>query len=118
MQTVCAMHGGRVRESLLHIFSIPGGIALVGEVDMSNEAILQSSLATACGAPEVGLFVVDLGRLTFLDAAGAGALLTGTAAHRRNGGSVLLRAARPPVDRILSLLRVDRELGCIMEGSS
>jgi anti-anti-sigma factor len=120
MQTVCAMHGCRVRESLLHTFSIPGGIALAGEVDVSNEAILRSSLTAACGAAEVGhrSVVVDLSRLTFLDVAGARALLTGTAAHRENGGSVLLLAARPPVRRILRLLGVDREPGCIVEESS
>jgi anti-anti-sigma factor len=118
LQTVCAMHGCRVRGSLFHALPIPGGTALVGEVDVSNEAILQSSLAAACGVPEVGRFVVDLSHLTFLDVAGARALLTGTAAHRGNGGTVLLRAARPPVDRVLSLLGVDRQPGCIVEGSS
>ena len=120
LQTVCAMHGGRVRESLLHTFSIPGGIALAGEVDASNEAVLHSSLTAACGATEVAhrSVVVDLGRLTFLDVAGARALLTGTAAHRGNRGSVLLLAAQPPVDRILRLLGVDQEPGCIVEGTS
>jgi anti-anti-sigma factor len=120
MQTVCAMHGLRVRETLLHTFSIPGGIALAGEVDASNEAILHSSLTAACGGTEVGHrpVVVDLSRLTFLDVAGARALLTGTAAHRGNGGSVLLPSAQPPVDRILRLLGVDLEPGCIVEGTS
>lgn len=117
LQTVCAMHGSRVRESLLHTFSIPGGIALAGEVDVSNVAILHSSLTAACGATEVGhrAVVVDLGRLTFLDVAGSTALLTGTAAHRGNGGSVLLVAIQPPVDRLLHLLGVDREPGFIVE---
>jgi anti-anti-sigma factor len=118
LQTVCAMHGGWVRESLFHTFSIAGGIALAGEVDVSNEAVLRSSLAAACGTTEVGPFVVDLGRLTFLDVAGTRSLLAGTAAHRGTGGSVLLRAARPPVERIVRLLGVDREPGCVLEGSS
>ena len=51
--SVCAMHGSRVRESLLHTFSIPGGIALAGEVDVSNAAILHSSLTAACRATEL-----------------------------------------------------------------
>jgi anti-anti-sigma factor len=120
MQTVCAMHRSRVRESLLHTFSVPGGIALAGEVDVSNQSILHSSLTAACGATEVGhrFVVVDLSRLTFLDVAGTQALLTGTAAHRTNGGSVLLSAAQPPVDRILRLLGVDREPGCIVQPAS
>jgi anti-anti-sigma factor len=120
LQTVCAMHGSRVRETLLHTSSIPGGIALAGEVDASNEAILHSSLTAACGVAGIGHrgVLVDLGRLTFLDVAGARALLTGTAAHRGNGGSVLLSAARPPVRRLLWLLGVDLEPGCVLEESS
>lgn len=117
LQTVCAMHGDGVRESLLHISPLPKGIALAGEVDVSNEAILRSSLMAAGSSTEVGRgsFVVDLSRLGFLDVAGAKALLTGTTAHRTNGGSVLLRAAQPPVDRVLRLLGMDRAPGCIVE---
>ena len=117
MQTVCAMHTSGVRESLLETSPIPGGIALAGEVDVSNEAILRSSLMAAGSATEAGrgCFVVDLTRLGFLDVAGAKALLTATTAHRMNGGRVLLRAVQPPVERILRLLDVGRH-GCIFEG--
>lgn len=117
LQAVCAMHRAGVRESLLHTSPVPGGIALAGEVDVSNEAILRSSLMAAGSRSEVGrgFFVVDLSRLGFLDVAGAKALLTGTTAHRTNGGRVLLRAAQPPVDRVLRLLGMDRAPGCIVE---
>jgi anti-anti-sigma factor len=120
MQSVCAMHGSRVRESLLHTFANPGGNALAGEVDVSNEAILHSSLTAACAASGLGHrgVVVDLSRLTFLDVAGTAALLAGTSAHRANGGSVLLRAAQPLVERLLRLLGVDQEPGCIVEEPS
>jgi anti-anti-sigma factor len=117
LQTVCAMHAGGVRDSLLQTSLIPGGIALAGEVDVSNEAILRSSLMAAGSATKVGRgsFAVDLSRLDFLDVAGAKALLTATTAHRMNGGRVFLRAAQPPVERVLRLLDVGRH-GCIFEG--
>jgi anti-anti-sigma factor len=63
-----------------------------------------------------GCFVVDLSRLSFLDVSGVRALLTATSAHRLNGGSVVLLAAQPPVDRILRLLEINREQGCMLQG--
>ncbi len=118
LQTVCAMHGDGVRESLLDISPIPGGIALAGEVDVSNERILRSALMAAGATTEIGrgCFVIDLSCLDFLDAAGARAFLTSTAAHRVSGGRVLLRAARPVVDRVLRLLDVHRAAGLVLEG--
>lgn len=118
MQTVCAMHGDGVRESLLHTSPTPGGIALAGEVDVSNETVLRSSLMAAGATTAVGrgTFVVDLSRLAFLDAAGARAFLTATAAHRTSGGEVLLRAAQPVVERVLRLLEIDRAVGLRLEG--
>jgi len=117
MQTVCAMHGGGVRESLLQTSPVPGGIALAGEVDLSNEKILHSSLIAAGATTEVGRgsLVVDLSRLEFLDVAGARAFLTATTAHRASGGTVLLRAAQPVVERVLRLLGVDRADGLELE---
>lgn len=118
LQTVCAMHGDGVRESLLHTSPLPGGIAVAGEVDVSNEAILRSSLMAARSAGVGrGSLVVDLRGLDFLDVAGAKALLAATSAHRSNGGQVLLRAAQPHVDRILRLLGVHRAPGSVLEGA-
>jgi anti-anti-sigma factor len=117
LQSAFAMHGGGVRESQLSAWPVPGGIALAGEVDVCNEAVLRSSLTAAVSA-EVGggCFVVDLSRLSFLDVSGVRALLKGTSAYRLNGGTVLLRAAQPPVDRILTLLEINREQGCMLQG--
>ena len=116
LQTVCAMHGGGVREALLHTAPLLRGIALAGEVDVSNEAILRSSLLAACSAGiGRGCFVVDLRRLDFLDVSGAKALLAATSAHRSNGGKVVLRAAQPQVDRVLRLLDVHRADGSVLE---
>jgi anti-anti-sigma factor len=117
LRTACAMHGGGVRESSLSAWPMPGGIALAGEVDVCNAALLRSCLMAAVSVePGGGRFVVDLSWLTFLDVSGVRALLTGTSAHRLNGGSVVLRAAQPPVDRILDLLEIEREQGCMLQG--
>jgi anti-anti-sigma factor len=116
LRIACAMHGGGVRASELSAWPIPGGIALAGEVDVCNEGVLRSSLMAAVSAEEGGgRFVVDLSRLAFLDVSGVRALLTGTSAYRLNGGSLVLRAANPPVDRILGLLEVEREQGCMLQ---
>jgi anti-anti-sigma factor len=117
LRSALAMHGGGVRESQLSAWPIPAGIALAGEVDVCNEAVLRSSLMAAVSVQGgSGRFVVDLSRLGFLDVSGVRAILTGTSAHRLNGGGVVLRAAQPPVERILRLLEVDREQGCQLEG--
>ena len=117
LQAVCAMHGGGVRESMLQTSPSPGGIALAGEVDASNERVLLSALLAATARARHTSFVVDLGRLDFLDVAGVRALLAGTRAYRRDGGSVCLRAARRPVEPILRLLDVDRAEGVrVVEG--
>jgi anti-anti-sigma factor len=118
LQTLCAMHRGGVRESLLHTSPVPGGVALAGEVDVSNEAILRSSLLAACSATQTdrGTFVVDLDHLDFLDVAGAKALVSATSAHRMTGGKVLLRAAQPSVHQLLRLLGLERAHGFVFKG--
>lgn len=118
LQAVCAMHRAGVRESLLHTSPVPGGIALAGEVDVSNEAILRSSLLAACCGTQTdrGTFVVDLSRLDFLDVAGAKALVSATSAHRMTGGKVLLRAAQPSVYQLLRLLGIERAHGFVFKG--
>jgi anti-anti-sigma factor len=117
LRTAFAMHGGGVRASQLSAWPIPGGVALAGEGDVCNETVLRSSLMAAVSTQEAGgCFVVDLSRLTFLDVSGVRALLTGTSAHRLNGGSVVLRAPQPAVDRILGLLEIERQQGCMLQG--
>lgn len=117
LQTACAMHGDGVRESLLQTFPGPGGIALAGEVDASNEHLLRCALLAATSVADRSHFFVELSRLDFLDVRGARSLLTGTTEYRSHGGSVVLWSARRPVARVLRLLGVDRAEGIIVEGS-
>jgi len=109
MQTVCAMHGDGVCGSLVRTSPVHGGLAVVGEVDWSNARLLHSALAAASVVTpgRDGPFVLDLGELTFIDVAGIRAIVSGTSAYRATGGTVILRAVRPSVSRLLELLEVD-----------
>lgn len=117
METVCAMHTDGLRGSLVRTSPIPGGMAIAGEVDRTNAGIVHSALAAQSATTGETAFVVELSGLDFVDLAGARALVTGTAACRAAGGSVCLRAAQPPVDRLLRLLGVDRFDGFRVEGA-
>ena len=113
LEAVCALHGDGVRDTQMHISPVTGGIALAGAADASNERLLRSALrvAAATTLAQTGSVEVDLRDLSFLDAAGARALLTGTTTHRIRGGMVRLTRAQRPVERVLRLLAVDRTDG-------
>jgi anti-anti-sigma factor len=118
MQTVCAMHGDGLRGSLLRTSPVRGGLAVAGEVDWSNAKLLHSALAAASVAADDrrDQFVVDLRELAFIDVAGVRAVMSGTNAYRATGGTVLLRTARPGIQRLLSLLYLDRTDGFRVDG--
>ena len=117
LQSACAMHGAGVRGAQCQIHPLPEGVAVAGEVDAANARVLHSALMAATASADARAFVVELSRLSFLDAAGARALLKGTLTHRTQGGSVCLRALRPRVERFLRLFGVDRTDGFILEGA-
>ncbi|MGZ4469205.1 MAG: MEDS domain-containing protein [Nocardioidaceae bacterium] len=117
LQTACAMHGDGVRGAQCQIHPRPDGVAVAGEVDASNERVLRSALMAATATVDADAFVVELSRLSFLDAAGARALFKGTNTHRARGGRVCLRALQPRVERLLRLFGVDRVDGFIVEGA-
>jgi anti-anti-sigma factor len=113
---VSTVHGSGLRERLFQAAPRDGGLAVSGEVDASNHDILRALLQAATAATDHDSFVVDLSGLDFLDIRGARALMAGTAAHRRHGGQVRLRAPQPVVDRLVRLLAFDRSRGVLMEG--
>ena len=117
LEKACAMHGAGVRGAKLLTVPLPDGVAVAGEIDVSNVRIVRSAVAAACGADPEGhpTVVVDLTRLSFIDVAGARALLTATAAHRDQGGVVWLRDAQPTVDRLLRQLGVDTFAGVTLK---
>ena len=113
---VSAMHGDGVRETLLHTAPRPGGIAIRGEVDVSNHDVLRCVVqAATLGAADS--FVVDLSQLEFLDVSGVRALLEATKSYRQSGGRVRLRRPQHPVNRVLDLCRVDQAGGLRVDHS-
>ena len=107
-----AAHGAGLRERLLDVAPLDGGgLALSGEVDVSNRGMLSSVLLAATQTPERGPFQLDLSGLGFLDVGGARELVAGTDRYRLRGGHVRLLDPQPHVDRLIRLLGVDREQG-------
>ena len=117
LQAACGLHSHGVRESATQIYPVPGGIAIAGEVDRANEAIIRAALAVATASRHERdrLFVVDLSGLDFIDVGGVRALLTGTSAHRANGGGVRLRGPRRDIERVLRLLGTHLATGIRIE---
>lgn len=110
-----ATHSAGMREELLQATPMAdGGLAVSGEVDCSNQALLRSVLLAATRTAELATFVVDLSGVRFLDVAGVRALLAGTDPYRGQGGQVRLYAP-PRVDRLVRLLGLDREPGILTE---
>lgn len=118
LQTVCAMHGGGLRETLVQTSPISGGLAVTGEIDHSNARMVHVALTAAASATDTqgaDPFLLGLEGVDFLDVAGARALLTGTDAYRARGGVVRVPEVQPPVGRLLRLLGVDRFDGFRLE---
>jgi anti-anti-sigma factor len=116
LQVVSQAHGAGLREQMLQVAPIVDGVAVSGEVDISNQDILGTALLAASARAEGDRFVVDLSELDFLDVGGARTLLTGTDPHRRLDGQVHVKSAQPHLARLLWLLDVDRAPGVVMEG--
>ena len=78
-----------------------------GELDIATVGQVRGALARAVAADDTVL--VDLGAVTFVDAATVGVLLTANAEARLMGQRVVLCELSPRVRRVLNLLGVERE---------
>lgn len=114
LQRVSTAHGAGLRERLLQAAPTERGLALSGELQISNQYIARSVLLAATTRPERDPFVVDLSGLDFLDVSGARTLVAGTDRYRRLGGRVRLQAPQPLVDRLVRMLGLDHEPGVLM----
>jgi anti-anti-sigma factor len=114
--SVSTAHGAGMREELLQTAPLEeAGLAVSGELDISNRDILRSVLLAATTRTPCPLFVLDLSGLYFVDIGGIRTLVSGTEPYRRRGGQVRLRGAQPQVDRLLQLFGVGHEPGLLME---
>jgi anti-sigma B factor antagonist len=85
---------------------------LVGELDLSNVAVLESELGRLL-ASDLQTVVVDLADLEFIDSIGLGCLLTATRRSRADGDRLRMLGATGDVDRVLKLTGLDQTLPLI-----
>jgi anti-sigma B factor antagonist len=91
---------------------VPGGhvvVALTGEIDVVTAPVARDLLAEAVSEAVTGI-TVDLGEVTFLDAAGLGVLAGASAAARHLPGGFRLVAVPARVLRLLRVTGLDRHL--------
>lgn len=108
-------HADGLRHRLLHARETGDGIAVAGEVDISNADVFEELVrALTRTAASRGDARVDLAQLRFLDAAAVGALLRASEGFRAAGGRLRLAGASRFLDRVLRLLRVDEVPGIVV----
>jgi anti-anti-sigma factor len=97
-------HSSGWRGHLVHAHNLGAGrLRLAGEIDVSNDYLLEAVLAVATrsGAAELS---VDCTDLNFMSASGWRALATGTAPFRERGGRVRLSGLTTMLARLLQVL--------------
>lgn len=83
-------------------------VTVSGEIDIATAGQLRARLAGAVGGGQQ--VIVDLSRVSFIDAAGAGILAGAAARAAARGGSLRLAAAGRQVRRVLVLTGLDRSI--------
>jgi anti-sigma B factor antagonist len=82
-------------------------ITLAGELDLASAPVLHELLLEAASAG-IETIKIDIQRLTYIDSAGLGVLVS---AHKRlesNGGSLVISGPTPRVMRVLSISGLTR----------
>ncbi len=87
-------------------------LSLVGELDLVSAPIVQAAFDRVESAP-VGMIVVDLRRLSFMDAAGLNVLAQAHKRAQRGRWSLVVVRGPRPVQRLLELTGFDKVLGPI-----
>ncbi len=85
-------------------------VVLAGEIDMSNSCAVGSALHARVADPAVGVVVVDLAGVRFIDASGVRALTTGRNAARRAGKWLYTTGAQGLVAQVLGVLGLTQSL--------
>lgn len=106
------MHESSELPSMLEVSLVPEStclfLALGGELDVASaDEVPRDDLATR---RELTTVLVDLGELTFCDAAGLRALLAFRRLHEARGRSVLVVRATPAIWRLMRLCGVTDRL--------
>jgi anti-anti-sigma regulatory factor len=110
-----AAHLAGVRQSTFATDEGLDGLALRGEIDLTNGEVFAAVLTAACRSVSRVLWL-DLAEVVYLDARSSWRLEDATRGFRAGGGHVLLVAARPPVEHVLRLMEVDELPGMHLLG--
>lgn len=110
-----ATHLSGVHQSTFSTSRDLDGLALHGEVDATNTDVFTSVLNAASRHWSRVLWV-DLGEVSYVDAASCWRLDDATRAFRSSGGHVLLVALQPQVELTMRMLEVDELPGMHLVG--
>jgi anti-sigma B factor antagonist len=84
----------------------PPVLTVRGEVDLASAPKLAAAMTELMDRGHTRV-AVDLGSVEFIDSSGLGVLVGSLRRLRDDGGDLVLRAASPPVTRILELTGLD-----------
>jgi anti-anti-sigma factor len=104
LAALAAVHSGGLRARWLTTRPADDTLVLVGEVDVSNQSVLQAALLCATAATDAGTLRLDCRELWFIGVGGWRALHAGTERLRAAGGLVVLLRPPPVVARTLEML--------------
>ncbi|HEX4539292.1 MAG TPA: STAS domain-containing protein [Acidimicrobiales bacterium] len=84
----------------------PPMLTVRGEVDLASAPKLAAAMTELMDRGHTRV-AIDLGSVEFIDSSGLGVLVGSLRRLREDGGDLVLRAASPPVTRILELTGLD-----------
>lgn len=108
LTTVIDSHPDAVQDARMRLRRLDDRVLVGGEVDLASAPVLTNALHRVCQLQDASEVVVDLSELTFVDVAGCRALVAGTDALRRDGGTVLYRGVNGHMRKVMTLLAMDR----------
>lgn len=115
LRDAVSVHLTGVRESHFRSHPLDDGVALSGELDLSNADVFAELIQAAAGTANEVLWL-DLATLRFVDAAACRCLAEATEDFRDSGGRVLLVGAQHGVERTMRLLGLHELTGVTMVG--
>jgi anti-anti-sigma factor len=114
LRYVVEAHPGGVRDRLVELVAEPGRLALAGEIDISNEAMVMSAVGAAANA-SLETLELDMAEVRFISVSGWRAIAAGTDRFRARGGRVRLTGSQRAVARSLRMCGLDRLPGILID---
>ncbi|MGZ4537285.1 MAG: MEDS domain-containing protein, partial [Nocardioidaceae bacterium] len=112
---IIELHPAGIRELMFNTADRGDRVVLAGEVDLTNEQVLEHAVRGTANRSN-GTLRLDLSGLTFLSCGGCRALAVGTQPYRDRGGTVQLADANPLVNQVVCLFGLDRLPGVRLVG--